>query len=251
MTTPSSTKPLDDRQIQKTLDDPNLSSLQKYALLAVGSASLGKLILYELVITLFSGFPGALGYWLRRKTYRCLFKSMGRHVTIGRNASIRGPGRISLGDNVLVDDNGVLDARGAQSSVVLENNVLVARNSIVRCRGESLRIGEGTEIGVNCLIATDSRLDIGKDVLIAAYVYVAAGGSHKHDDKTIPIKRQGFERKGGITIGDGCWIGAHSTLIDGVTVGRDTIVGAHSLVTRSLPELVVAMGVPAEVRKQR
>jgi acetyltransferase-like isoleucine patch superfamily enzyme len=250
MTTSNSNGKLSD-EVQRVLHDPGKSSLQKYAVLAVGSPSVGQLIKYELVILLFSGCPGALGYWLRRKAYRLLFKSMGRRVTIGRNVTLRCAGRISLGDDVVVDDNAVLDARGAGSSMDIGKGVLVGRNTIVRCRGESLRIGEGTDIGCNCIIATDSRLEIGGDVLIAAYTYVAAGGTHRYDDKSVPIIRQGFDKKGGVTIGDGAWIGSHTTLLDGSSVGKGSIVGSHSLVNSAVPEMVIAFGVPAKVHKPR
>ena len=240
-----------DHKVQKVLNDPSLSALQKYSMLALGEASVGRLILYELLITLFSGWPGALGYFLRQKAYRPLFKSMGRRVTIGRNVVFRGVGRISLGDDVFIDDNCVVDARGAAASITIGNRALIGRNTIVRCRGEHLGIGDETDIGCDCLIATDSRLEIGRDVLVAAFTYVAAGGTYRHDDKTMPISKQGFIKRGGSTIGDGVWIGTHSTILDGVTIGKGAIVGAHSMVNKSIPDMTIAYGIPAKVQRQR
>jgi acetyltransferase-like isoleucine patch superfamily enzyme len=240
-----------DLEAQRVLHDPNRSPVEKYMLLAIGERSWGKLIGYELITTLFGGWPGALGLFLRQKAYRPLFQAMGRGVTIGRNVTIRGAGRIALGRGAHVDDNCVLDARGAGASIAIGDHVFIGRNSIVRCRGEHLRIGEGTDIGCNCIVATDSRLDIGRDVLVAAYTYIAAGGTHRHDDKTVPIIRQGFVSRGGVKIGDGAWIGSHSILMDGASVGAGTIIGAHSVVNDAIPDMVIAFGAPARVHKPR
>jgi acetyltransferase-like isoleucine patch superfamily enzyme len=238
-------------EVQEAIHAPGLSPLRAYALLAVGSPSIPSLILYDLVTSAFGAWPGLAGYALRRVFYRGLFRSMGRSVTIGRNCAFRGMGRISLAAGVCIDDNCVVDARGPQASVSIGARVFIGRNTVVRSRSGCLTIGEGADIGCHCLIATDSRLDVGREVLVAAYTYIAAGGAWRYDDRTIPIKKQGVVKKGGSAIGDGVWIGAHSLVLDGVDIGKGTIVGAHSMVNRSLPEMVVAWGVPARVQRTR
>ncbi|MBU1693475.1 MAG: hypothetical protein KJ726_02225 [Verrucomicrobia bacterium] len=238
-------------EAQAAIHDPSRSALRRYALLTTGGTSLWGLFVYELVTGLFSACPGALGIWLRRTFYRRLFAEAGRDIIIGRNVTIRGFGCIRAGRRVVLDDNCVLDARGAGASITLGDEVLVGRNSIVRCRGESLTIGEGTDIGCNCLVATDSRLAIGRDVLIAAYTYIAAGGNHNTQDKTIPIRKQGFTSRGGVTIGDDVWIGSHVAILDGVTVGRGAVIGAHSLVNKDLPDWAIAYGSPARAERFR
>ena len=238
-------------RVHPVFEDERLSSLQRYALLAVGETGLWALIRYELIVLLFGWVPGALGYWLRRKTYRFLLKEMGGNVTIGRNLTLRGGCRIELGDNVFMDDQCVLDARGASSSIRLDAGVLVSRNTVIRAREGSLRIGAGSDLGCNCMVGTDSRLEIGRDVLMAAYSYVVAGGNHNYDDSDTPIIRQGTTSRGGITIGDGAWLGARVTVLDGASVGEGAIVGAHALVTRDVPPMSIAHGIPAKVVRER
>ena len=50
-----------------------------------------------------------------------------------------------------------------------------------------------------------------------------------------------------INVGSDCWIGAGAVIMPGVTIGAGTTVGACSLVTKSLPERVIAMGTPARI----
>lgn len=241
-----------DHEVQNLINDPALSPARRYARLVLGEgASAWQLARYELITGVLSGWPGAAGYFLRRRFYRRLFRSMGRNVTIGRHATFRGMARVSLGDNVCIDDNCVVDARGAQAAIEIGSGVFVGRNTVIRCRGEHLHIGDGTDIGCNCLIATDSRLHIGRDVVIAAYTYVAAGGAYKFDDKSRPIKEQGFIKRGGSRIGDGGWIGAYTLILDGVTIGDGAIIGAHSMVNQSIPEMAIAWGIPARAQKSR
>lgn len=172
-------------------------------------------------------------------------------MTIGRNVTLRGTNQIVLGNNVCIDDNCVIDARDASASISISDNVFIGRNTIIRTRSGQLSINEGTDIGCNCVIATDSQLKIGKNVLIAAYVYVAAGGAHRFDNPNVPIIKQGFVHKGGCVIEDDVWIGAHSLVLDGVTIGHGSVIGAFSMVNESIPPMSVAYGIPATVRRTR
>jgi acetyltransferase-like isoleucine patch superfamily enzyme len=106
-------------------------------------------------------------------------------------------------------------------------------------------------VGANCILATDSRLEIGRDVLIAAFTYISAGGGHRYDRLDVPMIRQGFNSKGGVVLEDDLWIGAHTTILDGVRIGAGSIVGAHSLVNASLEPRSIAWGVPARRQRSR
>ena len=51
-------------------------------------------------------------------------------------------------------------------------------------------------------------------------------------------------------IGTGVFIGANATVLSGVTIGKETMIGAGTVVTKNIPEKVLAVGVPAEVKKK-
>lgn len=241
----------DSSRVHPVFEDRRLSPLRRYALLAVGKTGWWALLRYEFAVLTAGGVPGALGYWLRRKLYRGLFARAGRNLILGRHVTVRGASRIELGDDVFIDDHCVLDARGEHASIRIEDGVLVSRNTVIRAREGDLRIGAGSDIGCNCVLGTDSRLDVGRDVLMAAYGYLVAGGNHNTEDPEVPIIRQGVESRGGIVVGDGAWLGARVTVLDGNRVGEGAIVGAHALVTRDIPARAVAQGVPARVVRER
>ena len=53
-----------------------------------------------------------------------------------------------------------------------------------------------------------------------------------------------------IIIGDDVWIGGDVTILPGVHIGRGTVIGAKSLVSRDIPENVMAFGNPCRVVKK-
>ncbi len=241
----------DKTEFQTTLTGKG-SALKKYKSLVIGKGNLFFLIQYEFITALFGSLPGAGGIFLRRIFYRCLFKKMGKGVIVGKGVTIRHPHKISLGKNVVIDDYCVLDAKGiANAGIVISDNVIISRNTILSCKGGKIEIGENTNIGTNCLIHSENSVILGRNVLIAAYVYLVGGGNHDFSRIDIPIMAQPSVDLGGIAIGDNVWLGARVTILDGVTVGRDTIIGAATLVNKDIPALVVAVGVPARILKQR
>ena len=53
-----------------------------------------------------------------------------------------------------------------------------------------------------------------------------------------------------VTIGNDVWIGANVTILPGVTIGNNVIIAAGAVVTKNIPDNVIAGGVPAKVIKE-
>ena len=85
---------------------------------------------------------------------------------------------------------------------------------------------------------------------MAAHAYIMGGGVHGFSRTDIPIMEQ-HEEPRGVTIGDGCWLGAGVKVADGVSIGEESVLGAGSLVTRDIPAFSVAYGLPAKVARSR
>ena len=238
-------------EFQKTLLDTKESALKKYMKLVIGKKSFWALLNYEIIVTLFSWVPGALGYFLRKIFYPKLFKKCGKGVVFGKGLTIRHPSKIEIGDNVVIDDFCVLDAKGDNNEgIKIGNNVILARNTVVSCKGGNILIDDNTNISYNCIIHSESNVKLGKNILIAAYCYIIGGGMHSFERTDIPIIQQGSISKG-ITIEDNCWLGADVKILDGVTLGRDSVVGAGSVVNKNIPPFSVCAGIPAKVVKNR
>lgn len=226
-------------------------ALKRYMELILGEESYGKLIVYEVITSLFGSLPGLVGYFFRGLLYRFLMSELGKNTIIGKNVILRGVKNIRIGSRVYIEDGVMISSRGGKSSIIIEDNVVIGRNSIIRTRGGELILKKGVTVGANCIVATDSKLVVGENTLIAAYCYISAGGTHRFEDRFTPIIEQGFDKKGGVVIGPDVWLGAHSTVLDGVEIGKGSVIGAYSLVNTSLPEGVVAYGIPVRVYRVR
>lgn len=237
---------------QARLAASNESALSKYAGIAVGRPGMAALLAYDFASWILAPMPGALGLFLRAKLYPRLLGSSGRGMVIGRNVVIRHPKRIHVGRGVFIDDNCALDAKGqAEAGITIGDGVVIARNTSLSCKGGTIRIGDNSNISGNCMLTSETTLSIGSNVLVAGMTYIVAGGNHGTDRTDIPVIRQECVSRGGIMIEDNVWIGANATILDGVTIGRDSIVGAGAVVTQSIPEFAVAVGVPAKIVKMR
>lgn len=237
-------------EIQKQLFKKDKSKLSKYIDLFVGKKGIVQLLKYEIIISLFNNFPGALGIFLRNIFFPLLFKKVGKNVSFGKNLTIRHPGKISIENDVVIDDNCMLDAKGINNEgIIIKEGVYIGRNSILSCKNGNIILHKNTNIGFNCEIFSASKVEIGQNTLIAAYVYII-GGDHKYNLADKPISEQGRVSKG-ITIENSCWLGAKSMILDGVKIGNDSIIGAGAVVNTDIPPFAIAVGIPAKAVKSR
>ncbi|MEZ5318606.1 MAG: DapH/DapD/GlmU-related protein [Vicinamibacterales bacterium] len=222
----------------------------KYSTLIVGRPGLGALLAYECVVLLSQAVPGALGLALRKLLYPRLLGGCGRNVVFGQNVVLRHPHKIHIGDNVVIDDNCLLDAKGdGNAGIRIGSGVFVGRNTILSCKNGDIELGDGVNVGFNCEIFSASRVRIGPDTLLAAYVYLV-GGDHDFADTDRPVIDQA-RRSAGVTVGAGAWIGAGAKILDGVTIGDRAIIGAAAVVKDDVPEAATAVGIPARVVGRR
>lgn len=237
---------------QALLTDASVSALWKYRLLIVGDLRWSAFLRYELLTMFLAGLGGSLGLWLRQKLYRFLFHRMGRGVAIGRYVTLRAPFRIALGDRVVLEDFVLLDGRGDSEelpNLLIGDDVFIGRGTHLVCRGGTIRIGAGANVGPNCLIQSVREVVLEDHVLLAPFVYIA-GATRHYDRLDVPVIGQPTSSRG-VRIGRGTWVGAHVFIDDGVRIGRDCIIGAGSVVLHDIPDYAVAYGVPARVARLR
>lgn len=113
-------------------------------------------------------------------------------------------------------------------------------------------IGYSSGIGVNCELYASN----GGEIFIGDYVMmgpecVIYTSSHEHSRTDIPMQKQGHTKAQNVIIGNDVWIGRRVSILPGVTIGNGCIIGTGAVVTKSVPDYSVAVGVPARVIKKR
>lgn len=159
---------------------------------------------------------------------------------------------LEIGANCFIDDDVTIFRHPDGGKVVLGERVHIYRGSIIEVgAGGSVYIGHDTHIQANCNIK-----GFLKDTRIGAHVQVAPGCGfspyeHGFTDPSRPMREQPITSKGDIVVGDDVWFGMGVKVLDGVTIGDGAVIGAGAVVTRDVPPLAIAVGVPARVIGKR
>lgn len=236
--------------IVETLSKARRSHLKTYRELFVGSQSVSAFLHYEALTFLLTYLPGGAGLFLRKVFYRSLFGEVGKGVLLGSGITLRCPRQIILGDNVFIDSNAVLDAKGSESQISLGSSVLVGCNTILSCASSKIELGDNVSLGPHChLRAGLCPIQIGSQVTVGSHSAIVSGSpGYKRLDT--PMKSQ-IGSKEGITLGDDVWIGVGVSITDGVSIGSGCVIGAGAVVNQDIPDYAIAAGVPAKVIKNR
>ena len=108
-----------------------------------------------------------------------------------------------------------------------------------------IKIGNNTEIGMNCVIYSSEYVEIGDNSLIAANCYII--DSNHGIAKNCLIREQIAKCKGPVIIGTDVWLGSGVKVLSGVHIGNGAVIGAQSVVNKDIPENAIAVGIPANV----
>lgn len=111
--------------------------------------------------------------------------------------------------------------------------------------GKQIRVGKRFFANFNLTILDEARVTIGDDCFIGPNVSIFTA-CHSTDPVERNTRREWAEP---VTIGDNVWIGGSVTILPGVTIGSNVTIGAGSVVTRDIPDNVVAVGNPCKVIK--
>lgn len=116
-----------------------------------------------------------------------------------------------------------------------------------RCEfGSNIFIGDNFFANFDCVILDCNRIVIGNNVLFGPRVGLYAGNHAIHPEDRVA----GGCYSKPITIGDNVWVGAGVHIMGGVTIGRNSIIGAGSVVTKDIPENVIAAGLPCRMIRE-
>ncbi len=148
---------------------------------------------------------------------------------------LNGYGSIVFGKDVVIgyepspflySGYGYIEARHQKAKIVIGDNVVINNNIVLISEREGIFIGKNVLIGTQCEIY-DSDF-------------------HALTSKS---RRDGEAVSASVHIGENVFIGSNVKILKGVSIGENSIIGNGSVVTKSIPENVIASGIPAKVMK--
>lgn len=112
--------------------------------------------------------------------------------------------------------------------------------------GRFVRFGKNIYANFGLTLVDDTEITVGDYTMFGPNVTVATAGH-----PVLPeLRQQGLQFNAPVHIGRNCWIGAGALLLPGVTIGDNVVVGAGSVVTKDLPDNVIAVGNPCRVLRE-
>jgi acetyltransferase-like isoleucine patch superfamily enzyme len=176
----------------------------------------------------------ALRLLARGQYYKLKYRLFGKDVRIGRNFKVRagfiikGPGRVSIGDNVVVDGTSHAVTpwtANKDAEIIIGNNVFL--------NGTRFGCARRIEIGNNCILADCRLLDTDFHSV----------NPHKRNDPE-------YIESSPIRIGNNVWIALGCVILKGVTIGDNSTIAAQSVVYGDVEKNAVYGGNPAVLIKR-
>lgn len=121
---------------------------------------------------------------------------------------------------------------------------LVIKNNVVIKSPWNLTVGDNCWLGEDCWIDNLDKVIIGNDVCISQGAMLLTG-NHDYTVSSMPY------RNASVTVEDGAWIGAKTTVCPGVSVHRNAILTVGSVATKDLEANGIYQGNPAVKIRER
>ena len=111
-----------------------------------------------------------------------------------------------------------------------------------------IKIGDDTRLNRGCSLTSYAQISIDDFTIVGEFVSIrdASHGMARGE----PMRYQPHT-SAPIHIGRDVWIGRGVCILPGVSIGEGAVIGANSVVTKDIPDFVLAVGVPAKVIKKR
>ena len=112
--------------------------------------------------------------------------------------------------------------------------------------GCNISIGENFYANYDCIILDVAKVKIGNNVFFAPRVNIFTAGHPIDPD----VRNTLLEFGTPVTIGDNVWVGGNTVINPGVTIGNNVVIGSGSVVTKDIPDNVIAVGNPCRVLRK-
>ncbi|HIT85741.1 MAG TPA: sugar O-acetyltransferase [Candidatus Ornithomonoglobus intestinigallinarum] len=112
--------------------------------------------------------------------------------------------------------------------------------------GRHVHFGKNVYANFNLTLVDDTHIYVGDYTMIGPNVTLATAGH-----PILPgLREKAYQYNAPVTIGKNCWLGAGVVVVPGVSIGDNSVIGAGSIVTRDVPQNVVAAGNPCRVLRE-
>ena len=112
--------------------------------------------------------------------------------------------------------------------------------------GRHVHFGDHVYANFGLTLVDDTHIYVGDNTMFGPNVIIATAGH-----PILPVLREkGYQYNASVHIGKNCWLGAGVIVVPGITIGDNVVIGAGSVVTKDLPDNVVAVGNPCRILRQ-
>ena len=156
-----------------------------------------------------------------------------------------------MGDNVKIQDGATLIARGP-GGITIGNNVWINQRVYLdteRYDTGYINIADSVYIGTGTSLFGHMGLEIGDHALLAQNITLTPY-SHNFSDPSSNIITQGGHCEK-VIIGRDSYIGMNVSILYSGSIGEGSVIGSGAVVVKSIPPYSVAVGNPARVIKSR
>lgn len=112
--------------------------------------------------------------------------------------------------------------------------------------GKNIEVGEEFFANYNFTVLDVAKVTIGDYAQIAPNVSIYTAGHPLHPES----RNSGYEYGIPVTIGNNVWIGGNTVILPGVTIGDNVVIGAGSVVTKDIPDNMIAAGNPCKIIRE-
>lgn len=112
--------------------------------------------------------------------------------------------------------------------------------------GSNISVGNNFYANYDCIILDVCDVSIGNNVFLAPRVSIFTAGHPIDAD----VRNELLEFGKPVTIGNSVWIGGNTVINPGVTIGNNVVIGSGSVVTKDIPDNVIAVGNPCRVLRE-
>ena len=112
--------------------------------------------------------------------------------------------------------------------------------------GHHVHFGSDIYANSNLTLVDDGHIFVGDKVMFGPNVTIATA-NHPIDAE---LRAKGLQYNRDVYIGDNTWIGSGVIIVPGVKVGKNVVIGTGSIVTKDIPDNVVAVGNPCRILRE-